>query len=750
MKTLEERNTIISSGVEQEEFFSIKAENAGHIFDILRNKLYSDKILSVVREYSCNAWDAHVEAGIPDKPIEITLPTYLYPTLKFRDFGYGLSPKEIFEVYASYGESTKRNTNSQVGMLGLGSKSAFCYSSNFEIVSIYKGTKYNYVAYIDETNVGKISKMGETFSEEECGIEVSIPIKNTDIYKVIAACVNFFKFFEPTPVFHGDGSETILAAATAIKNAPVILEGKKWKITKDDKYTTPVCIMGNVTYPIANPFGSQDDKKYSELLQSNSGIVLYADIGDVMVSASREQLEYGTKTIKFLKDSVDTIIFEGKEAFSKKIKDAIATKKNKWDVKVLLNETSFDSKLSYLVPDEVKQAKDKSASVIPQTVIDGLKNDNLTLQYVDMTTGKYNYKNPAKAKIGVTPSSIAPTSKAVFLLVRNVDKKTVLGRIRKIACSKYSNLYYHSNQMEPIYVVRGKTEADIEAFLNHPEFSGAPTLELKDYEPLEVEAKTIKVYEKAKFKVFKWSGTNTTYGGTGNSVAWDECEVDLKEGEGLYIPIKNYLPTQQAGLPGYYINSSKKFKEFFTFLESSGILIDEPVYGIRETILKDLGDSWIPLRTYIKALIKEKLNTKKYSKEYGAKVSYSKEQMNTPFAIYNRLASDKNDPTSKLPNSKFKNFIHFLKSIQDFTASYAEDEENKFMELCKLFGVEVPIYQPTISLTSILNKIKARYPCIDSIMVQLYRLYYNQVEQTNLNELIRYINLIEKAKQNGL
>ena len=44
-------------------------EDRQYIIEILRSKLYSDKILAVTREYSTNATDAHDEANIPNKPI---------------------------------------------------------------------------------------------------------------------------------------------------------------------------------------------------------------------------------------------------------------------------------------------------------------------------------------------------------------------------------------------------------------------------------------------------------------------------------------------------------------------------------------------------------------------------------------------------------------------------------------------------------------------------------------------------------
>ena len=51
------------------------------------------------------------------------------------------SREDIFDIYATYGESTKRFTNSQNGQLGLGCKSGFAYSNSFLVISYNKEPK---------------------------------------------------------------------------------------------------------------------------------------------------------------------------------------------------------------------------------------------------------------------------------------------------------------------------------------------------------------------------------------------------------------------------------------------------------------------------------------------------------------------------------------------------------------------------------------------------------------------------------
>ena len=80
-----EKNLIDSRGVQDSVSFCIKKDGLAHIFNVLRNQLYSDPETATLREYACNAVDANVEAGNGDRPIEITLPSVISPTLKIRD-----------------------------------------------------------------------------------------------------------------------------------------------------------------------------------------------------------------------------------------------------------------------------------------------------------------------------------------------------------------------------------------------------------------------------------------------------------------------------------------------------------------------------------------------------------------------------------------------------------------------------------------------------------------------------------------
>ena len=104
----------------------MKFSREGLIYAIqVMTNMYSDTELAVIREYSANARDSHVEAG-QTRPIEVTVKGSMMEAyeLIIEDFGVGLSVNDIETVYALYGESTKRQSNSLIGAFGIGGKSA--------------------------------------------------------------------------------------------------------------------------------------------------------------------------------------------------------------------------------------------------------------------------------------------------------------------------------------------------------------------------------------------------------------------------------------------------------------------------------------------------------------------------------------------------------------------------------------------------------------------------------------------------
>lgn len=317
------RNVVSKGSFEDTFNFGIKNKKGmAHIFGILRNQLYSDKILAVVREYSTNATDAHCEVGTPQTPIDVTVPTRLDPSFKVRDYGPGLSPEEVKFVYSMYGESSKRDTNDQVGHFGLGSKAAFAYSDSWTITSYYGGFKYLYSAHIGENELGTVSLFSKTKTTENNGIEICVPIRNSDIEAFYTACKYLYPFFKIKPRILGKSFEIGLPGNKQIS-------GKGWaKYTNTDEtcFSGSVVVMGGVPYPLFfNDYieGCLSDNGIStRTWDTGSFCRLWCfdvPIGSVEISASREALQYTDKTNKY----IVKMLIDCKKKLAKKLKKNI-------------------------------------------------------------------------------------------------------------------------------------------------------------------------------------------------------------------------------------------------------------------------------------------------------------------------------------------------------------------------------------------------------------------------------------------
>ena len=299
---------------------------------VLRNQLYSDKVLAVVREYTCNAVDANVEAGKADTPITVTLPNRMNPYFKVRDNGLGLTQEDVNDIYAFYGESTKRNSNDQIGMLGIGSKAAFAYGDNFVINSYVNGKKIMYNAYIDESQRGQISKLGEEDTSEPDGVEIVVPVRDDDYQEFQTKAEGLFKWFKVRPEVKGcpefnyEDQKDILFSGT----------GWRW-LQADNRWHSGNAhvIMGNIGYPIDQSglnLTDEDYQNYNNLLTSS--LVLEMDIGDVEISASREKLQFTEYTRKNILARLETV----RDELVDKIQEEFEGCKTLFDAKCLLGE----------------------------------------------------------------------------------------------------------------------------------------------------------------------------------------------------------------------------------------------------------------------------------------------------------------------------------------------------------------------------------------------------------------------------
>ena len=297
--------TLVTNAQMESRSFGLSTKDEAHLLSILRDSMYSDKVLAVLREYAASAWDAHRDNGKKDLPIQVTIPTSMKPVLEIRDYGTGLSHDDVFNIYTQYGASTKRDSDETVGSFGIGSKSGFAYTDTFTIISRHKGVCRTYAAIIDESEKGAINLLDECpCGEDESGITIQIAVKPNDIYEFQSKATRFFRYFEPQPTINVQLPPPP-AAKMRLTNGVIYEEG--------DSYNHSwLAVMGCVSYRVNLDQLSANNNNGKGIAKFISGIsgALFFDIGEIQVSASREELKYSAETRAKLIEKFDALVDE--------------------------------------------------------------------------------------------------------------------------------------------------------------------------------------------------------------------------------------------------------------------------------------------------------------------------------------------------------------------------------------------------------------------------------------------------------
>lgn len=299
-----EKHVVGSRGLQETKTFNIRT--TPHAFKMLSSGLYTDKVGAVLREIACNAMDAHVDIGTPDRPIEVKLPNAIDTQFFIRDWGKGLSHDDVMHLYTSYFASTKQTSNDFTGAFGLGSKSPFSYTDSFTITSVFEGTKRIYSAHLDDTGSPTISLMGESVNDDkdwEHGVCIGFPVKPEDFIEFKTKAHDIYKWFRVTPIIRGGEPVAPVSFAYTSK------DGRLSLLPVNIRNTSKVSlVMGNVMYPIMYSEMSPHLADVGRRLFSINGIVIRVNIGDVQVAASREGLQYDKDTVAFLVTYIESVM----------------------------------------------------------------------------------------------------------------------------------------------------------------------------------------------------------------------------------------------------------------------------------------------------------------------------------------------------------------------------------------------------------------------------------------------------------
>ncbi len=355
MKPSEVDRSVTSSGDLATYGFGFSKTGMRYIIRMLRDQIYSNKPLAVLREYGSNAWDAHRSAGKADLPIKVVMPTQLETSLIIRDYGPGMSEQQVGERFVMYGDSSKRDTNDEMGAFGIGAKSGFAYNDTFNVTSWHDGMKKVYVAMIDKSDIGVLTKLHEEECDpEETGIEIKVPVRPADIQKFHQLARELFVHFRPQPDINID--------LPPIDRLPVEDIGYMLGTNQRTGYANSswMAIIGCVGYRIN--INSMDDVLDGDILRFVRGRkgALYMDIGSVDIVGSREDLEYTDKT----KLALALKFEEMARCLSESVKKRFVDLKG-WALRFAVRD--FSNKYSIPLPEKYRRFTDHSVRLYPRS-----------------------------------------------------------------------------------------------------------------------------------------------------------------------------------------------------------------------------------------------------------------------------------------------------------------------------------------------------------------------------------------------
>ena len=711
MKLQEKDNKVEQFGndtvVEHE--MQIQKEDQHVILGIVSHKMYSNAIRTIIQEVGCNARDAHREFGNEDRPIRIKLPDRHDQSFFIQDFGVGVDPDRMANVFVNYGASTKRGTNDETGGFGLGAKSPFSYTDQFGIVSVTPNADgvlwlRQYMAIFEgKRRVVKRIEERPARSDEERGTKIIVPVKPEDFQNFRKWTIDRCRYWSVRPeVISKDNPVTW-------PKDEIDFEGKDgtWQVmeSKKQKYgyhsysnedNNPKAVVDGIPYPISKSSversGHKADLEINKLW--NFPVLLHFKTGDVSMTATREELDYTVEsTGKMIREKFEEIIKELKV----KLNDKIAKSKTFIDANIAWNEIKYQYN-----------------SIVSSVTWNG-----------EQITGNGFNETGVCQIISIRPDATKNTgikrAKAHRIdFVENM--KVVLDKTDKkgIQTNKIARMFEDDSSLRHVYVVKINKPEDIYAshaiYKDDKDFDKKGSVEraykwLKKetkidlYNPIDIETlpkrkpkpRTSKGNRQDRAKAIR----KLEYGGW-RSPSWEKTELDYKTDKGYIVFLKNRNAYMNDDFTGYLQNHMvKEISQKFNIV----------VHGVLSAHAKKIGKGWTPLIDFMKSeytKLKKDIDNLKAPDSF---LNYNGSKFE------NRIAS----AFSKIPkNSELIKMINEWKKNDKEITTYREKAAslNKVVEALKKVDHKNKDNYKSVDLTcnktsiNYADKIAERYPFI--------------------------------------
>ena len=222
---------------------SLDLDSAQILMQMLSKNLYSDSIGSTIRECASNALDSHRRVGVDD-PIIVSFKTNNSGDYEFsvEDFGIGLDDSDVKNIISKYGKSTKRNSTTELGMMGLGFKAPLAYSSSFYFICRKNGVERKYMMY-EGDEVNTIDLLSESPTTERNGVKVIVPVKWSDRSTFLSKIKEQLCYFEGVYF-------DVNVGGTTIANNFKIFRSEHFQYSQLSTDSNLHICLDNVYYPI--------------------------------------------------------------------------------------------------------------------------------------------------------------------------------------------------------------------------------------------------------------------------------------------------------------------------------------------------------------------------------------------------------------------------------------------------------------------------------------------------------------------
>lgn len=285
---------VLVDGQTQESIgMSLDLDSANVLMQMLSKNLYSDPIGSTVREVASNALDSHRRAKVTE-PIIVTLKINNENNYEFtvEDFGTGLDADDVENIISKYGKSTKRDTNDELGMMGLGFKAPLAYSSSFYFVCRKDGVERKYMMYEGE-EVNTIDLLFEQPTTERNGVKVIVPIKHEDRQVFLSKIKEQLAYFESVYF-------DVNVNGNTVPNDFSIFRSEDYQVSQLAQDLNLHICLDNVYYPI-------DFKKLGVPMIVGKLALRFKLSDGIFPTPNREQLIYTSQAKKTILEKLEKV-----------------------------------------------------------------------------------------------------------------------------------------------------------------------------------------------------------------------------------------------------------------------------------------------------------------------------------------------------------------------------------------------------------------------------------------------------------